>query len=948
MKSPVTRSAEFRAQSSRSLRGPHLQKRLAVACGFAFALLATQHGTARAADAAASAPSRAVLNLKNDGIVTGQLQDHSSGAALRWQSPAFTSPFEFQLGSVSAVHFPAPDKLPAPTGEWCFELDQGTVLFGSLVGWASDKLEIDATRVGRVQVKPASIRRFYRVRDNGDVVYHGPSGLAGWQLTNPKAWREDFGHLAADQESSAEARIEIPDRAAIEFEISWKKKPDFVFALASGNGDEKQLKEAFRFEVWANDLVIQRELENEADPAEIQKLTAGPGRAHFQVFIDQNLGRCLVFSASGSKLADIKVTAANPEVRSGVRLDNLKGDIRLERLRVVRWTGDLPREVKADQPRVQLLDGNVVYGRIVRIDPATGEMVLQGEAGEVRVAVDRVINAFQSFPDESQSPAVRVGYHDGIYVGGDLLKIADGSVWMTSPAVAGKLRLPQEGLRSIIVVHPDSPGDGDSTEPIGTLELDGTRLRGRLTDGQAEAGASCLVWQPLGSTVGSHLRTGISGRIVYREPPPPPKTAQPQGRAGVARMMVVNGAVVQQQAPIKKPAGKGAAQPSLYLRTGDTIPCEVTKIDEEGVTFKTAISDSGYVPHAKIKAVELIRDSNNAPGLTAAKRNRLLTLPRMQRDSPPTHLIRSINGDYLRGRIVGMDEQNLKVEVRLDTRTIPRDRIARIIWLHAEDLKGQDLKGENASEEPDPPPQSPDTRDGRVQVLRSDGIRLTFVPDKFAEATLSGNSEVLGVCRVAMKQIDQLLIGSAIEQAAARLAYQQWKLQHATDPKFVSAGDGGEGGDNPGMESALVGKPAPEFELELLQGGRFKLAEMKGKVVVLDFWATWCGPCLAAMPQVDRAARAFAAHGVQLVAVNLEEAPKPIKSMLERHKLELTVALDRDGAVAGKYQANAIPQTVIIDKEGVVSRVFIGGNPHLEEQIKEALQKLLPNAKPAE
>ena len=84
------------------------------------------------------------------------------------------------------------------------------------------------------------------------------------------------------------------------------------------------------------------------------------------------------------------------------------------------------------------------------------------------------------------------------------------------------------------------------------------------------------------------------------------------------------------------------------------------------------------------------------------------------------------------------------------------------------------------------------------------------------------------------------------------------------------------------------------------------------------------------------------------MAVNLEEAPKQIKSMLERHKLELTVALDRDGVVAGKYQANAIPQTVIIDKEGVVSRVFIGGSAQLEDQIRDVLKGLLPDAKSAE
>jgi peroxiredoxin len=235
----------------------------------------------------------------------------------------------------------------------------------------------------------------------------------------------------------------------------------------------------------------------------------------------------------------------------------------------------------------------------------------------------------------------------------------------------------------------------------------------------------------------------------------------------------------------------------------------------------------------------------------------------------------------------------------------------------------------------------------RVQVVRSDGVRLTFAPEKFADAALSGTSDVLGACRVPMNQIDQLLIGGAIEQAASQLAYQQWVLHHAIEPKFANGGDSGDGGDA-GTESVLVGKPAPLFELDLLAGGKFRLADQKGHVVVLDFWATWCGPCLAAMPQVERAARDFADQGVQLIAVNLEEAPKQIKSMLERHKLDLTVALDRDGAVAEKYKASAIPQTVIIDKEGNVVRVFIGGGPNFDDQVRDALRPLFPDAKPVQ
>jgi peroxiredoxin len=202
---------------------------------------------------------------------------------------------------------------------------------------------------------------------------------------------------------------------------------------------------------------------------------------------------------------------------------------------------------------------------------------------------------------------------------------------------------------------------------------------------------------------------------------------------------------------------------------------------------------------------------------------------------------------------------------------------------------------------------------------------------------------VLGECRVPLTDVDEILIGSAIEPAAAQLTYQQWKLQNALAPKVV-AGDGGDSpaGRAPVAESALVGKHAPDFELELLGGKPFRLADTRGKVIVLDFFATWCGPCLQAMPQVDKVTQEFRDRGVQLVAVNLQESPKDISAMLQRHKMSLTVALDRDGAVADKYGATAIPQTVIIDRDGTIARVFIGGGPDFSDQLRAALQTLMP------
>ena len=1166
-------------------------------CVAALIYLCLSMSAARAADTPVAQPVLPILHLLNEGYVPGELRDSADGAVIRWQSPVFANPFEFNLASVNAIHFPPPAKTSRPIADYCFELERGDVLFGSLVGQSESEMELDVAKIGRVHVKRSSVHRFFRWRESADVIYLGPQGLAGWVASPAGAWRDDLGHLTTSQEASLRGDFGLPDRAVVEFEISWKKRPDFVLSLGTGDkgmGDDEKTKglAACRFEVWGNEIVVLRELEGIADmapvltglPAQTTQATSSSGSAHFQAFLDQKRGRCLVFSASGSRLADLNVVSDKPQVLGGIRLENKHGDVKLERLRISSWTGELPREVEADQPRIHLTDGSIEYGQVTGYDAAARQFVVRGKAGDSRVSADSLDSAFLSFPAETDPAAARALFHDGTQVSGAVVKVANGNLWIKSAAIREPLRLAVAGLRSVISLRHDSAssdkeadaGSGSRTGAggdgrLGTLELDGVRLRGRLVDGREEPEASCLVWQPVGSQLASAIRPGISGRIVYREPPPrkqPQQAAAPgMPAARVARAAVVARAQGGVSVTTTVRAGqKGTGQPSMYLLTGDTIPCEVTSIDENGVSFKTSVSDSKFVAHDKIKAVELVRGTSNAQGLTKAKQSRLLTLPRMQKESPPTHLIRSLDGDYLRCRLVGMDDKRLQVEVRLEMKEIPRERVARIIWLHAEDLDkpaagdeaerkpdGKTVRTESGTDEEkirrlldkparvefldlhledcvnylgenhkttiavtlkkndagvslkkpitlkmekatlgdvlkrifepldltytieneelhvtasakaqektvkekiemvaaedkikrslDMPTQlefrdlalddcinylqkfheitisvneqalkdegvaldqpitlklagvsfrsvlklllepvqltyviengelriitttvatgrkslpaadltlANVTRYGdkprtRVQVLRNDETRLTFFPDKFAESDLWGASDVLGACRVSLAQIDMLLIGTAIEQAAAQLDYQKWKLQNAVEPKFVHAGDGDDDADA-GTESQLVGKPAPPFELDLLAGGKFKLADQKGRVIVLDFWATWCGPCLAAMPQVDRAVREFQEQGVQLIAVNLEEGPKPIKSMLERHKLDLTVALDRDGAVAGKYQASAIPQTVIIDGEGKVVRVFIGGGSHLEDQLRAALRSLFPDA----
>jgi len=163
----------------------------------------------------------------------------------------------------------------------------------------------------------------------------------------------------------------------------------------------------------------------------------------------------------------------------------------------------------------------------------------------------------------------------------------------------------------------------------------------------------------------------------------------------------------------------------------------------------------------------------------------------------------------------------------------------------------------------------------------------------------------------------------------------------AKDAKQMQQG-GDEGG---GAASALEGKPAPTFKLKGLDDKEVDLASLKGKVVVLDFWATWCGPCVGALPKLDKLYQDKKSDGVQVFAVNQAEDKAKVGDFMKTKGLSVPVLLDSDSNVGQSYKADAIPETVVIGKDGNVRKVFVGAGPDTEQKLREAVEAAQKAAK---
>ncbi|MBI5444660.1 MAG: TlpA family protein disulfide reductase [Deltaproteobacteria bacterium] len=134
---------------------------------------------------------------------------------------------------------------------------------------------------------------------------------------------------------------------------------------------------------------------------------------------------------------------------------------------------------------------------------------------------------------------------------------------------------------------------------------------------------------------------------------------------------------------------------------------------------------------------------------------------------------------------------------------------------------------------------------------------------------------------------------------------------------------------------------APDFTLTSIDGGTIRLSDYRGKVVLLDFWATWCPPCRAAIPHVVELQQALGPQGFAVIGMNLDENGEELVAFLQRNPVNYPIVRTDDAAKSAYGGVNAIPHVFLIDRKGMIREQYTGYTKEIGDRMRQTAEALL-------
>ena len=302
-------------------------------------------------------------------------------------------------------------------------------------------------------------------------------------------------------------------------------------------------------------------------------------------------------------------------------------------------------------------------------------------------------------------------------------------------------------------------------------------------------------------------------------------------------------------------------------------------------------------------------------------KEKTLLIPRRMKQDPPTHCLVAANGDVMRGKLLGVDSAGIRFDLQGEAVPFPRERVLGLVHL------SKSSQGDELAEGPLP--------QGESYLFLAEGSAVRLQTNAVTEQFLEGQSPLLGACKIPLASVRQLRVGATVA-LPDEVLHANWIPVPAPEPVIPGAPGTPQG--KGGLTSK--GEAAP-FQLPLLSGESFQSANARGRVLVIEFWASWSGPSRAALNEFAPVLKTFDEKEVQFLAVNLGEPASVVKPYYERNGWQFAVGLDDAETLKAQFAVESVPHTVVIDPQGQIVWSQGGFRPGAGQELAQVISTIL-------